>query len=591
MVRGYEKKTQRQEWSLVSMQEAVSAVINGSMGYKKAATQFQVPQTTLERYVKKKRTNADYVITKSMGNFTCVFNEEQEAELVAYLKKMEAQLFGLTVNELRELAFQLAERNNLKHPFGETGKAGIDWARGFLSRHPDLSLRKPEATSAARAMGFNKIAVQQFFTHLTNIVDTHKLTGDRIYNCDETGLTVNPKGLSRIIAKKGRRQVGTVTSGERGETVTAEICFSAAGTYIPPFLIFPRKRMRQEFQTGLPPAASAEVHETGWITKELFLSWFQKFISFSGASKQKPVLLLLDGHSTHTKNLALIDIARDNGVILLCLPPHCSHRLQPLDVSYMKPLSKYYEDEIRTWLRSNPGKVVTLFQVASLFGNAYMRASTMTTAVNGFRKTGIWPVNMNVFEDADFLPSATTDIQLPPANTNEATTSESQEILNSRTPDKLEVDLPSCSNFQSASPENITPIPKVAQKNKRVSKNRGKSAVLTSSPYKEELLNAEKDKIKKRPAKRRLVIPETDSKPGSSKVKAVRPHPPRCDLAKNQSSSVNEDIEEDDCLYCHDYSEEGWIRCPSCMKWAHNSCAGVDSDDDDAIHICVFCEN
>ncbi|KAJ8950065.1 hypothetical protein NQ314_008071 [Rhamnusium bicolor] len=166
------------------------------------------------------------------------------------------------MNEFRELAFALADRNHLSHPFKD-GKAGLEWARGFMDRHPNLSLRKPEATSAARAMGFNRVAVKQFFDLLVNVVDTHQLTGDRIFNCDETGLTVNPKGHLKVIAKKGRRQVRTVTSAERGQTVTAEICFSASGTYVPPMLIFLRKHMKQEFQTGLPPGAYSEVHETG----------------------------------------------------------------------------------------------------------------------------------------------------------------------------------------------------------------------------------------------------------------------------------------------------------------------------------------
>ena len=63
----------------------------------------------------------------------------------------------------------------------------------------------------------------------------------------------------------------------------------------------------------------------------------------SGASKNNPVLLILDGHSTHNKNLELIDLARENGFVLLCLPLHCSHRMQPLDVSFMKQLSTYYD--------------------------------------------------------------------------------------------------------------------------------------------------------------------------------------------------------------------------------------------------------
>ena len=82
----------------------------------------------------------------------------------------------------------------------------------------------------------------------------------------------------------------------------------------------------------------------------LFTTWFKHFIRSSGASKINPVLLILDGHSTHTKNIELIDLSRENGVVLLCLPPHCSHIMQPLDVSYqhtMIKISKSGEETIQ----------------------------------------------------------------------------------------------------------------------------------------------------------------------------------------------------------------------------------------------------
>jgi len=330
----------------------------------------------------------------------------------------------------------------------------------------------------------------------TNVIDTHKLSADRIFNSDETGISVNPKGHSKIIALKGRRQVGTLTSAERGETVTVEVCFSASGHYVPPMIIFPRKRMRQEFLTGLLPGAKAEVHETGWMTKELFLVWLKHFISFTGATKDRPVLLILDGHSTHTKSLELIDLARENGVIMLCLPPHTSHRLQPLDVAYMKPLSKFYEDEIRKWLRSNPGKVVTLFQIATLFGAAYLNSSTMLIACNGFKKCGIWPADRNVFDASDFLPSSTTDIELTDDFTSAvvAGPSTSVEVTRPSTPSVLSTSSSLSPSFTHVSPIAILPIPKVAQKNKRLSRNRGKTVILTSSPYKLELTQAQKEK-------------------------------------------------------------------------------------------------
>lgn len=343
-----------------------------------------------------------------------MFSPEQELELVEYIKTMEAQLFCLTSLELRSLAYQLAIKNNISHTFCKDGVAGVDWLHGFMKRHSDLSLRQPEATSAARASGFNPVAVSKFFALLTDVVDKNKLTASQIFNVDETGITCVPKSQSKVIACRGRRQVGAITSAERGQTITAEICMGADGSYMPPMLIFPRVRNKAELMDGGPPGAWAEVHPSGWIQTDLFLKWFDKFIIFSRASKTHKVLLLFDGHVTHTKSLALIDKARDNGIILLCFPPHCTHKLQPLDVAFMKPLSLYYSDEVKKWLREHTKdhRVVTQLQISSLFGKAYLKVSTMTTAINGFRATGIWPVDANIFKEDDFLPSAATDINI-----------------------------------------------------------------------------------------------------------------------------------------------------------------------------------
>jgi hypothetical protein len=77
------------------MKAAVSAVLNSEMGYKKAASKFAFPQTTLERYVKKERYNPGSSISMKIGRFKCVFNEDQEKELVHCLVTMEQRLFSL----------------------------------------------------------------------------------------------------------------------------------------------------------------------------------------------------------------------------------------------------------------------------------------------------------------------------------------------------------------------------------------------------------------------------------------------------------------------------------------------------------------
>ena len=51
----------------------------------------------------------------------------------------------------------------------------------------------------------------------------------------------------------------------------------------------------------------------------------------------RPLLLLLDGHSTHYQP-DVVHFAKDHEIIMLCLPPHTKHEVQPLDYSVFKPL-------------------------------------------------------------------------------------------------------------------------------------------------------------------------------------------------------------------------------------------------------------
>lgn len=78
--------------------------------------------------------------------------------------------------------------------------------------------------------------------------------------------------------------------------------------------------MKPELLDGTPPDSWAECNKKGWITQEIFIKRIKKFI-WSRATKEDPVLLLLDGHSSHVKSLELIDIARENGVIILFSTP------------------------------------------------------------------------------------------------------------------------------------------------------------------------------------------------------------------------------------------------------------------------------
>lgn len=200
-----------------------------------------------------------------------------------------------------------------------------------------------------------------------------------------------------------------VKNMENGELSTAVIYMSASGIFVPPMLIILRVRMKPQFLEGVPPGTLTVAHKSGWMQLDLFDKWFIHFLTHIQASKTNPALLILDGHKTHTQNISIIDKARVNGVTILCLPPHCSHRLQPLDLSFLTPLSTFYSQELEIWLRNHPGRCITVSEVPSLFGRAYLRASTPINAINGFAKTGLYPINRTVCTEDMFIAMLPTD--------------------------------------------------------------------------------------------------------------------------------------------------------------------------------------
>ena len=80
---------------------------------------------------------------------------------------------------------------------------------------------------------------------------------------------------------------------------------------------------------------------------------------------EHPVLPLLDNHYSHLA-IDVLDYCKDNGVVPLSFPPHCSHKLQPLDRAVFGPLKKIWGPEQQTLMRSNPGKTMTIFDLPGI---------------------------------------------------------------------------------------------------------------------------------------------------------------------------------------------------------------------------------
>jgi len=378
------------------MELAADSVRNGDLSIREASAVYGVPKSTLERHKNKKLLSPG-----CLGRFRPTLDSQFEAELADYCKEMQNRLFGLTISDLRKMAYELAERNNIEHNFdAERKMAGRDWVHGFFRRHPELSLRTPEPTSIGRAVGFNHVQVGRFYDILQETYEKQYIDPSHIWNVDETGLTtVHRPG--KVIARRGQRQVGKITSGEKGKTITAICAMNATGSYIPPTLIFPRVNMNDRLLYGAPPQTLGLVSKSGWVDSVVFKKWFDHFMRFAKPTPDNHHLLLLDGHVSH-KSLPLIESARQNGVILICFPPHTTHALQPLDCVF-------YQEACENFMLHKAGKRITDYDIATIFNTAYVSAATLDKCVTGFNCTGIYPFNRNRIPEYRYAPSATTD--------------------------------------------------------------------------------------------------------------------------------------------------------------------------------------
>ena len=200
-----------------------------------------------------------------------------------------------------------------------------------------------------------------------NVLDTYKFNNYDIYNIDETGATTVHRP-DRIVASKGTKQVGALTSAERGTLVTVAVVVSASGTLVPPMFVFPRVKFRDYFIANGSYGCVGSANPSGWIKPNDFLVFMQHFVAVTKCSKERPVLILLDNHESHLF-IALIDYCCDNGIVLLTLPSHCSHKLQPLDRTVFGPFKKYVNTASDNWIKSNPVKTMCIYPIPGIVKN------------------------------------------------------------------------------------------------------------------------------------------------------------------------------------------------------------------------------
>jgi hypothetical protein len=218
------------------------------------------------------------------------------------------------------------------------------------------------------------------------------ITDEDTYNFDESGFMMGKISSQLVVTgseKPGKQK--KLQPGDR-EWVTLVQGVGATGRVIPPFLIFAGKVLISSWFSDLPRDWIITVSPTGWINNDLALAWLKHFDAHTKASSAGAYrLLIIDGHESHC-SVDFQNYCKENQIIALCMPPHSSHLLQPLDVVPYSLLKRMYGDGISLLARSrvhhiNKETFLPAFKTAS------EKTFTKENVYAGFRGAGLVPHN------------------------------------------------------------------------------------------------------------------------------------------------------------------------------------------------------
>jgi hypothetical protein len=348
-------KSQKLDWSKVENQEkmtgAAEEVKSGKLTQKAAAEKYSVPLSTLNKTLTGKRD----VATKKGRPSAFPVHVEQTIEL--YALQMSDAATGLTFSNLRTIALQVMSTMD---PENTEFKASDKWVHSFVLRHPRISRRRAQALEKNRARGLNEEITRDYFEVLETAIAYCKanspsldLPPDFIANLDESAAILQAEGKT-VVGRKGSSSIHTVTEGGRSVSARiSQVALVGGGTvrFHPSYLIegidLPLDQLLPwNYELVHLPAGHAYcMVPKGSLTDE---SWAKvvvpdiiKQYNALRAEKGMPdqwALIVLDGFTSHSYCVEALQMLLEAKIMVVRMPSHSSHALQPLDVAIFHSL-------------------------------------------------------------------------------------------------------------------------------------------------------------------------------------------------------------------------------------------------------------
>jgi hypothetical protein len=364
-----------------NIQLAISSLnSNQIQSVKDASRIFGVPETTL------RRRRAGQTARRDCQPNTQKLTIVEEEVIVNYILDLDSRGFSPTYAIVREMADRL-----LSYRGG--GQVGVQWPRNFVKRTDRITTRFNRPYDYQRALCEDSKVIGAWFDLVQRTKETYGILDEDTFNFDEAGFImgrITPRLVVTGSERRGRPKA--IQPGNR-EWVTVIQGINAAGWTVPPFLIYAGQYHLSAWyeEESIPRDWAVSLSDNGWTNNQVGIDWLKHFIAYT---KDKKVgarqLLIFDGHESH-HSVEFQELCKDNNIFTLCLPPHSSHLLQPLDVSCFGPLKKAYSQQINRLIQCHINHITKL-EFLPCFKAAFEQAFSQSNICSAFRGAGLVPL-------------------------------------------------------------------------------------------------------------------------------------------------------------------------------------------------------
>jgi DDE superfamily endonuclease/Tc5 transposase-like DNA-binding protein len=369
--------------------------------------------------------------TPSPAGRPSLLSSAEDEALVAYVQYLEQSGVPATREQVCSLANSLLQR---KHG-DDASEVSIGWYRKWRDDHGELRQAGTKSVEEARKAFENAdpTYLVDFYHKLEEVIKEHDIGASEFWNEDECGIRIGTlyKRFHVIITRVSRRSRPKLSDPANRETCTLLGCGNAVGDDIPPWLIFKVFPRANWALIDLEEEARFAQSDTGFSNAVISLEWLRTFnlhswkksakaqrcgkslLEWFGVdehfrdelgrivqpdtmplrSKKEKIFraLIIDGFTGHT-TLEFVDYCITFDIVVIVLPPHSTHLLQPMDLSIFQPLKNAHQDQIRMKLMSGEIRFSRTDFLES-FKKIYQIGFAKHHIISGFEKSGLFPPN------------------------------------------------------------------------------------------------------------------------------------------------------------------------------------------------------